>query len=190
MRRVPLAILTASLALLIGVERAHSQSSSQSSSSSKQGSAASPQDQSGRTGTSDTQRCSDLQQDNQRPSTGQRSDQDTGTPFDRGQDSRIDDRGQTMDRDRAGQGYDRQGIGSNFPGYRWGYGQPYGDWNRRYGGYQGMYGNFPSDMYGGYGWSGNQMNDSKARLLVIVPPDAQVWVDDQPTRSMGPQRLY
>jgi uncharacterized protein (TIGR03000 family) len=39
---------------------------------------------------------------------------------------------------------------------------------------------------GNYG----QANDSKARLLVIVPPDARVFVDDQPTRQMGFERLF
>src|SRR5262249_20595556 len=114
MRRVPFAILTASLALFIGTQRAQSQSSSQSSSGSKQGSAASPQDQSGRTGTTDTQRSAEQTRTNDIQRTGQ----DTAT--DRGQGTRTDDRSggfdrnQPMDRDRARWNYgDRSGIGSN-----------------------------------------------------------------------------
>jgi uncharacterized protein (TIGR03000 family) len=34
------------------------------------------------------------------------------------------------------------------------------------------------------------MSEPKARLLVVVPPDARVYVDDQATRQTGMERLY
>jgi uncharacterized protein (TIGR03000 family) len=86
--------------------------------------------------------------------------------------------------------WDRYG-GSSFPGYRWGYGRPYyGDWYGWNYSQPYFYGDagYGASVY--YGSAANQMDESKARLLVIVPPDARVFVEDQPTQQMGFERLF
>jgi uncharacterized protein (TIGR03000 family) len=87
--------------------------------------------------------------------------------------------------------WDRSGA-SNLPGFRWGYGRPYyGDWywsyNRPY--FIGDYNAYNAQYGASYG-AYAEADNTKARLLVIVPPDARVFVEDQPTQQMGFERLF
>jgi uncharacterized protein (TIGR03000 family) len=45
---------------------------------------------------------------------------------------------------------------------------------------------------GGYGnpQAGGMMDQNQARIILRVPPDARVFFDNEPTRQMGPQRLF
>jgi uncharacterized protein (TIGR03000 family) len=85
-------------------------------------------------------------------------------------------------------GYSYQG----FPGWYGGYGWYGGSYNRPY-----SYGWYPNYYYGDNGMEsgmpfgfGGPTAEPKARLLVVVPPDARVYVDDQATRQTGIERIY
>jgi uncharacterized protein (TIGR03000 family) len=70
-----------------------------------------------------------------------------------------------------------------------------GCWGGCYGGYggwgcHGCYGGYGSYGYGGYGYGSFVQTDAPATLIVNLPPDAKLTIEDQPTRSQSAQRTF
>jgi uncharacterized protein (TIGR03000 family) len=86
-----------------------------------------------------------------------------------------------------------QGWWGGRPYGNW-YGQGYGNWNYRpYGNWYGQYGNWFDPGYTQYdmGMQGQeQQNPNEARVLVVVPPDANVLIEGKETRQRGVERLF
>jgi uncharacterized protein (TIGR03000 family) len=60
-----------------------------------------------------------------------------------------------------------------------------GPWNK-----PGLYYRYGSGRYGPFATPPGQYNPAPAVLAVTVPPEAEVWVDGNPTRQAGEQRLF